>query len=507
MTALSIGFTGGNESATPGRALLRFIERCGLVSRAVETLPLLGDLVALLVVFSLIDSPLVPVAAALVVIVCLGTAGLYRRRLTLGLLDVTPRVLAAAALGALAVVLVASDHYVAIDELLSTAAAVCVAAMVGRWVAYVLMRWARRYGIARRRTAVLGAGPIGSALVDSMLDECRWGLQPVALFERGPMAGAAVRERVPTYAFGENMAQIVKSEDIQTLVVAFPNVDDAELLRLVRDCGRLDCEILMVPRLWEECPVSSGMDRIGAVPLRRIRQRMHRNPMWQVKLLAERMAAGIALIAISPLLVALAVAVKLSGRSAPVLFRQDRVGLNGKEFGLLKFRSMSPANETESQTKWSIRGDQRITRVGKFLRATSLDELPQLWNIFRGDMALIGPRPERRHFVEQFKSDIPGYDARHRVPAGLTGWAAINGLSGDTSIADRARYDNFYVANWSLWFDFTIALRTASVLVTKFLKERTVERALLANVVEQQADSFVVYETEFDMPPTLRATS
>jgi exopolysaccharide biosynthesis polyprenyl glycosylphosphotransferase len=507
MTALSIGFTGGNDSATPGRALLRFVDRSGLAARGVETLPLFLDLVALLAVFSVMDLQLAPVAAALVVIACLGTAGLYRRRLTLGLLDVTPRVLAAAALGALAVVLMASEGYLGIDLLLSTAAAACGAAMVGRWVAYVLMRWARRYGIVRRRTAVLGAGPVGSTLVDSMLDECQWGLQPVALFERGPMAGEPVRERVPTYAFGENMAQIVKSEDIQTLLVAFPNVDDAELLRLVRDCGRLDCEILMVPRLWEECPVSSGMDRIGAVPLRRVRQCMRRNPMWQVKLLSERMAAGIALIAISPLLVALAVAVKVSGRSAPVLFRQDRVGLNGKEFGLLKFRSMSPANETESQTKWSIIGDQRITRVGKFMRATSLDELPQLWNIFRGDMALIGPRPERRHFVEQFSSGIPGYDARHRVPAGLTGWAAINGLSGDTSIADRARYDNFYVANWTLWFDFTIALRTASVLVTKFLRERTVERAVLANVVAQQADSFIVYDAQVVMPPTLRATS
>ena len=133
---------------------------------------------------------------------------------------------------------------------------------------------------------------------------------------------------------------------------------------------------------------------------------------------------------------------------------------------MLKFRSMRPATETESATNWNIKNDDRLSWFGKFLRRSSLDELPQLWNILRGDMSLVGPRPERPHFVEQFSSEFKRYDARHRVPCGLTGWAQIHGLRGDTSIPERVRYDNYYIQNWSLWLDVKIILRT----LTAFMK-------------------------------------
>jgi lipopolysaccharide/colanic/teichoic acid biosynthesis glycosyltransferase len=148
-----------------------------------------------------------------------------------------------------------------------------------------------------------------------------------------------------------------------------------------------------------------------------------------------------------------------------VLFRQRRIGVDGRAFELLKFRSLLPENDHESQTRWSISADSRLTPFGRLLRASSLDELPQLWNILRGDMALVGPRPERPHFVAMFSDSVPGYTARHRVPVGLTGWAAVNGLRGDTSIDERARYDNFYIANWTLWLDVTIILRTIAAVV------------------------------------------
>ncbi len=121
---------------------------------------------------------------------------------------------------------------------------------------------------------------------------------------------------------------------------------------------------------------------------------------------------------------------------------------------------MRPANETESQTQWNVASDNRVGPVGKFLRRTSIDELPQLWNIFRGDMTVVGPRPERPHFVEQFSSQFDRYAHRHRVQVGLTGFAQVSGLRGDTSIADRSRYDNFYIENWSLWLDIKIIIRT-----------------------------------------------
>jgi exopolysaccharide biosynthesis polyprenyl glycosylphosphotransferase len=174
--------------------------------------------------------------------------------------------------------------------------------------------------------------------------------------------------------------------------------------------------------------------------------------------------AGAGLALASPLLAAAALAVKL-GDGGPVLFKQTRVGKDGRDFELLKLRTMVVGAERQGAGYAVNEGDSRITRAGRFLRRTSLDELPQLWNVVRGDMSLVGPRPERPYFVEEFTRQYPWYTARHRVPAGLTGWAQIHGLRGDTSIGDRSRFDNFYIENWSLWGDIKILLRTVGQVV------------------------------------------
>jgi lipopolysaccharide/colanic/teichoic acid biosynthesis glycosyltransferase len=161
-----------------------------------------------------------------------------------------------------------------------------------------------------------------------------------------------------------------------------------------------------------------------------------------------------------------AIALAVRWETGPrVLFRQERVGLDGRRFELLKFRTLVPAGADDSSTLWNIAGDHRLRRVGRLLRRTSLDELPQLWNVLVGHMSLVGPRPERPYFVAEFARSHPRYVHRHRVPAGLTGWAQVHGLRGDTSIADRAKFDNYYVENWSLWLDIKILLRTALSLV------------------------------------------
>lgn len=165
-----------------------------------------------------------------------------------------------------------------------------------------------------------------------------------------------------------------------------------------------------------------------------------------------------------PVMAAVAVAVRLEGGPG-VFFRQIRVGADGQCFELLKFRSLRPVDEDESATRWNVRDDERLGPVGKFIRTTSLDELPQLINILRGQMSLVGPRPERPHFVEQFQQTYPHYVARHRVPSGLTGLAQVHGLRGDTSIGERARFDNYYIENWSLWLDVKILLRTVGSVV------------------------------------------
>ncbi|WP_237047931.1 sugar transferase [Lentzea guizhouensis] len=175
------------------------------------------------------------------------------------------------------------------------------------------------------------------------------------------------------------------------------------------------------------------------------------------------MLAAVALVVLSPVigLCALAVLVE-SGR--PLFFRQVRVGMDDRTFVLYKIRSVRQSGEDDSQVRWSVEGDSRVGPVGRFLRRTSLDELPQLWNVLRGDMCVVGPRPERPGFVREFSAIHELYWARHRVPTGLTGLAQVHGLRGDTSIADRSRYDNYYIANWSLWLDLRILLMTAGEL-------------------------------------------
>ena len=158
-------------------------------------------------------------------------------------------------------------------------------------------------------------------------------------------------------------------------------------------------------------------------------------------------------------MLACAIAVRLEGGPG-VIFRQERVGLDGRPVTILKFRSLTPIDDSDSATTWNIAYDARLGPVGRLIRKTSLDELPQLWNVLTGQLSLVGPRPERPHFVQQFTQSVPGYSSRHRVPAGLTGWAQVHGLRGDTSIEERAIFDNCYVENWSLWGDIKIILRT-----------------------------------------------
>ncbi len=178
-----------------------------------------------------------------------------------------------------------------------------------------------------------------------------------------------------------------------------------------------------------------------------------------LKRLFDIVVSTVVLVLLAPVFVACALAVRIE-TGPGVVFRQDRVGMDGRRFVLLKFRTLRSVDAEESATRWSIEGDDRIGRVGRILRSTSLDELPQLWSVLRGQMSLVGPRPERPFFVQHFSEIYDGYSARHRVPVGITGLAQVNGFRGDTSIEERVRYDNLYIEHWSLWRDVTILLRT-----------------------------------------------
>jgi exopolysaccharide biosynthesis polyprenyl glycosylphosphotransferase len=243
------------------------------------------------------------------------------------------------------------------------------------------------------------------------------------------------------------------------LLVAHGDLAEAELLDAVRTQTCAPCALLVVPRLHHFHTQTGLPDHIGSIPIMRIRTPSLRGPAQVVKRCFDVLVAGSALLMVLPVLGMCALAVRVE--SGPgVIFRQRRVGRDGTLFDCLKLRSMRPASSDESATTWSIAVDSRVGPVGRFLRRTSLDELPQLWNIVRGDMTLVGPRPERPHFVTRFSAEYYRYEHRHRMRAGLTGLAQVSGLRGNTSIADRARFDNYYIENWSLWLDVKILLRT-----------------------------------------------
>ncbi|WP_405461484.1 sugar transferase [Streptomyces sp. NBC_00101] len=221
-------------------------------------------------------------------------------------------------------------------------------------------------------------------------------------------------------------------------------------------------------RMWLIEPPATGAipehrpprpDHLWGYSAHRLRPGRQRPFSHALKRAMDIVLASVALLAVSPVLAACACAVRIWDGPG-VIFRQERLGLHGEPFTLLKFRTLRPADPHESATRWNVAGDGRMSTVGRALRRTSLDELPQLWNVLRGDMSLVGPRPERPFFAARFSTLHPGYQARHRMPVGITGLAQVNGLRGDTSIEDRARFDNRYIETWSLWQDVCVLART-----------------------------------------------
>jgi exopolysaccharide biosynthesis polyprenyl glycosylphosphotransferase len=256
----------------------------------------------------------------------------------------------------------------------------------------------------------------------------------------------------------------VTATGARILLVADGGIEECQLIEAVRTETCQKAELLVVPRMHHFHTQTGEADHIGSIPIMRIRNPNLHGPTRVIKRVFDIAVAMTALIVLMPMLMVVALAVRAEGGPG-VIFRQTRVGRDGKHFQVLKFRTMRPADERESQTMWCVATDSRVGRIGRMLRSTSIDELPQLWNIVRGDMTLVGPRPERPHFVEQFSSQFDRYAYRHRVQAGLTGFAQVSGLRGDTSIAERARYDNFYIENWSLWLDIKIVLRTFAEVI------------------------------------------
>ena len=388
----------------------------------------------------------------------------YRPRIAPSLLDELPGLLARGLVaGALATSLRVFFDVAVKDQLVYGALIFISLAVAGRAIAYPLMRQHRRSGGPGDATIIVGCGQIGSQLVDTLLDHPEYGLFPIGYIDDDPMLHAKDR-RIPLIGGMADLARLQREHKIRNVIVAFSTSRESSMVEALRTCDRLRCEIFFVPRLYELHGAGPHVERLWGLPVVRLSRASYRTAMWRVKRVFDFFVASVLLVILSPLMAACAIAVRLeTGRG--VIFRQERVGLDGKEFEILKFRSLRPVDEAESQRHWNIADDPRLGPVGRIMRKLSLDELPQLWNIMRGDMSLVGPRPERPSFVEEFSAHIPRYVARHRVPAGLTGWAQVHGLRGDTDISERAAFDNYYIENWSMWSDVKIMLRTVSQVV------------------------------------------
>ena len=387
--------------------------------------------------------------------------GAYRPRLYLSILDDLPtlvrRSLLAIALVGVVVGRLRGGY--AVNSFVLVALAGLVGHLAARAVAYALIRWARTSRRVAYRTLVVGGGEFSHRIVASLEEHPGYGLNVLGYVDTQPSPIVEGPAGWVQLGHVDDLLMVVRRLQIEVLVVGYGQARDLDTAAVLRDPHGPQPTVLVVPRLFEVGGRWAMQDRIGAIPVIRLRPAQFGGVKWRLKRAFDVVTAGAAAVVLSPVLAAVALAVRWEGGPG-VIFRQLRVGRDGELFEVLKFRSMRPADPGEGDVQWSIAQDDRVGPVGRFIRRTSLDELPQLFNILRGDMTVVGPRPERPHFVEQFSGEHRHYPHRHRMPVGLTGLAQVSGLRGDTSIDERARYDNYYIENWTLWLDIKVVLRT-----------------------------------------------
>jgi putative colanic acid biosynthesis UDP-glucose lipid carrier transferase len=322
-----------------------------------------------------------------------------------------------------------------------------------------MLRSFRRRGYNLRHVVVVGAGSLGRQ-VATRLREAAWtGLQVSAFFDDAPALQGQVVEGFPVLGTIDEVARYVIDEDIDQVWVALPLRAELRSRALLQQLRNTTAEVRFVPDIFGFQLLNHSVTEVAGLPVISLTESPMAGANQFVKALEDYVLAALIVLAVSPVLAAVAIGVRLSS-PGPVFYRQRRITWNGAEFDMLKFRSMPVDAEAQSGPKWATPGDDRATGFGRFIRRWSLDELPQFFNVLLGEMSIVGPRPERPEFIERFRDQIPGYMQKHLVKAGITGWAQVNDLRGNTDLAKRIEYDLFYIENWSLWFDLRIILMT-----------------------------------------------
>lgn len=412
-----------------------------------------------------------PAAAVTFAGLCLAlywSRGLYRLRFRLHTLDDLRTIFVATSIAAM-VVLTARVLFDVGGDLATETARMWAFALAYVAAGRVALYWshgrAREAGESVRPTLIVGAGRVGALVAKRFLDKPELGLRPAAFLDKEPLVDTFSELGVPVVGASWDLDEVIARYRIEQVVITFSTAPDEVLLRIVRRCEELGIPTAIVPRLFERMPDLTQMEHLGGLPLVSPRRADAGSWQFRAKYAGDRVLAALALLVLSPLLLAVALAI-LATMGRPVLFRQTRIGRDSRPFEMLKFRSMAGSTTSDAVAPTGglgpggVEGDDRRTHLGSFLRRTSIDELPQLINVLRGDMSLVGPRPERPEFVKDFEQRIYRYEDRHRVKSGITGWAQVNGLRGRTPLTDRAEWDNFYIENFSLWLDVKIVLMT-----------------------------------------------
>ena len=333
-----------------------------------------------------------------------------------------------------------------------------------RWLISIVLRWVRRSGGNLQMVLVVGAGELGKRLVESLQAHREYGFTVIGFLDDDPGKQKRKIRGVPVLGTTRDLEAIAAKQRIDQVMIALPMAAHHRIVKLIRRCGQLLVEIKVVPDLLQYYVVRAGTEELDGLPIINLTQIPLEGWNQIVKRVFDVIGAVALLIGLGWLFPIIAWLIKRED-PGPAFYSQIRMGLDGRSFKLYKFRSMRIDNDTNGQGKWTRTDDPRVTRVGAFLRRYNLDELPQLLNVIKGDMSLVGPRPEQPEFVDRFKTRYPEYQARHRVRAGLTGWAQVNGLRGDTSIRQRVVHDLYYIENWSLALDLKILWRTLRLAV------------------------------------------
>ena len=321
------------------------------------------------------------------------------------------------------------------------------------------LRSIRKQGYNIKHLLLVGYSRAAEEYIDRLMDNPQWGYAACGVLDDHVPAGTLYKGVKVLGRLG-NLEVILPENKLDEVAITLPLKDYDNLESIVGICEKFGVHTKFIPdynSLIPSRPYTEDLQGLPVVNIRYVPLTNTGNKL--VKRFVDIVGSLVGIVVTSPIMLVSAILVKVTS-PGPVIFRQERVGLHNKSFYMYKFRSMELQPSREEKRAWTVKDDPRVTPVGRFLRRTSLDELPQLFNILRGDMSLVGPRPERPLFVEKFREEIPRYMVKHQVRPGLTGWAQVNGLRGDTSIRKRIEYDIFYIENWTLGFDLKIIFMT-----------------------------------------------